>query len=271
MNIFELLEKQDMTPVVEFNRLVSLLNYECFEDGVSHPFKNYINDIWSFLKIRRTSINFEDLLLSLGIDIQNSRSVNWPKLFLFCELLKNIIVQAKPHLNSNWDIENVIRLINTNLSVILEKTNHKWERIEKGYIIVKKEIAVSEAIECLEDGNENLAHCITEYNWVLLAGNLDRKREILANMANYVEPWQQELKGSIFFPLYTNSRELTNKLDIRHNNTGKGSAPEYAKNWTKADFEKWYDNTYHTLLMVILSKRQLKIMQEMNKLKSGNR
>ena len=59
----------------------------------------------------------------------------------------------------------------------------------------------------------------------------------------------------------------TNKLDIRHNNTGKGSIPEYAKNWTKVDFENWYDKIYHTLLMVILSKRQLKIMQEMNKLK----
>lgn len=269
MNIFELLEKQDMIPAVEFNRLVTLLNHECFEDGVSIPLKNYINDIWSFLKIRHTSIDIDDLFLSLGIDIRDSRSVDWPKLFLFSELLKNVIVQAKPLLSSSWDIENTIRLINTNLSVILEKTNHKWEKTRKGYIIVKKEIAVSEAIECLEDGSENLAHSIMEYNWILLAGNLDRKREILLNIASYVEPWKQEIKGSIFYPLYTSSRELVNKLDIRHNNTGKGSIPEYAQKWTKADFEKWYDKTYHTLLMVILSRKQLTIMQEMNKLKSG--
>lgn len=267
MNIFELLEKQNMTPTVEFNRLVALLNYECFDDGTSRPFKNYINDVWSFLKIRHTSIDLDDLSLSLGIDIRDSRSVDWPKLFLFCELLKNIIVQAKPLLSLNWDIENTIRLINTNLSVILEKTNHKWSKTKKGYIVVKKEIAVAEAIECLEDGNESLAQSIMEYNWILLAGNLDRKREILASIANYVEPWKQEMKGSIFYPLYTDSRELVNKLDIRHNNTGKESIPEYAKNWTKVDFEKWYDKTYHTLLMVIMSKKQLKIMQEMNKLK----
>lgn len=267
MNIFELLKKQNITPSVEFNRLVALLNYDCFDDGVSRPFRKYINDVWSFLKIRHTSIDIDDLFLSLGIDIRDSSFVDWSKLFLFCELLKNIIVQAKPLLSSNWDIENTIRLINTNLSVILEKTNHKWSRTKKGYIIVKKELAVTEVIESLEDGNENLAQSIMEYNWILLAGNLDRKREILANMANYVEPWKQEMKGSIFYPLYTSSREMTNKLDIRHNNTGKGSIPEYAKNWTKVDFENWYDKIYHTLLMVILSKRQLKIMQEMNKLK----
>ena len=36
----------------------------------------------------------------------------------------------------------------------------------------------------------------------------------------------------------------------------------------KKDYEAWYGKTFQTLLMVILSKRQLKITQEMNKLKS---
>lgn len=269
MNIFEILEKKEMSPAEEYRRLISLLDYQCYdEDGLGRTFRRYIDDIWPNLAVRQTCIDLEDLCKSLDLSLKYVRSVSWEKLFLLCELLKNIVVQAKPYLLANNDAFDVMRLIDSNLSVILEKTNQKWVKQKKGYVIVKKDVAVEEAIECLEKGNDDLALNMYEYNRSLLMGKVERKREILASMANYVEPWKNEMKGTIYFPLYMDSRELVNKLNIRHNNTGKGSVPEYAKNWTKKDYEKWYDKTYQTLLMVILSKRQLKITQEMNKLKS---
>ena len=268
MNIFEILEKNEMSPAKEYRRLVSLLDYQCHEKGQGRAFRCYINDVWPNLTVRQTCIDLDDLCKSLNLNVIYVRSVSWEKLFLLCELLKNIVVQARRFLLANDDAFNVMRLIESNLSVILEKTNQKWVKLKKGYVIVKKDVAVEEAIECLGNGNEDLALNMYEYNRSMLTGNLERKREILASMANYVEPWQKEMKGTIYFPLYTDSRELVNKLNIRHNNAGRGSVPEYAKKWTKKDYEKWYDKTYQTLLMVILSKRQIKIKQEMNKLKS---
>ena len=231
-------------------------------------FRCYIDNIWPSITVRQTCIDMDDLFRNLDLSTTYVRSVSWEKLFLLCELLKNIVVQAKPWLLANDDACYVIRLIETNILVILEKTNQKWVKLKKGYVIVKKDVAVEEAIECLEKGNEEQALSMYEYNRSLLAGNLERKREILASVANYVEPWKNEMKGTIYFSLYMDSRELVNKLNIRHNNTGKGTVPEYAKQWSKKDYEAWYDKTFQTLLMVILSKRQVKIKQEMNKLKS---
>lgn len=108
-----------------------------------------------------------------------------------------------------------------------------------------------------------------EYNRVLLKGNLDRKREILASMASYVEPMKNLFNGTIYSSLYNDSRNMVNNLNIRHNNSGKDSLPEYAKKWSEKEFEEWYDSAYHTLLMVILAKKQLEITQNFNKLKSG--
>lgn len=267
MNIFEILEKKEMSPAEEYRRLISLLDYPCYVDGQRRAFRCYINNLWSNLTVRQTCVDLEDLCKSLDLGLTYVRSVSWEKLFLLCELLKNIVAQTRRRFLPNNDLCNVRCLIESNISIILEKTNQKWVKLKKGYVIVKKDVAVEETIECLEKGNEDLALNMYEYNRSLLTGKLERKREILASMANYVEPWKNEMKGTIYFPLYMDSRELVNKLNIRHNNTGKGSVPEYAKNWTKKDYEKWYDKTYQTLLMVILSKRQLKITQEMNKLK----
>ena len=267
MNIFEILEKKEMSPAKEYRRLISLLDYQCYEDGLGRAFRCYIDDIWPNLTVRQTCVDMDDLFRNLDLRTTYVRSVSWEKLFLLCELLKNILVKAKSWLLANDDACHVMRLVESNISVILEKTNQKWVKLKKGYVIVKKDIAVDEAIECLEKGNEDLALNMYEYNRSLLTGNLERKREILTSMASYVEPWKNEMKGTIYFPLYMDSRELVNKLNIRHNNTGKGTIPEYAKKWTKKDYEAWYDKTFQTLLMVILSKRQLKITQEMNKMK----
>ena len=268
MNIFEILEKKEMSPAEEYRRLISLLDYQCYEDGQGRAFRCYIDDVWPNLTVRQTCLDLAEMFKSLGLSERYVRFVEWENLFLLCELLKNIVVQARPYLLANDDAFHVIRLIDSNLSVILEKTNRKWVKLKKSYVIVKKDVAVEEAIACLEKGNGNLAINMLEYNRSSLSGNLERKREILVSMANYVEPWKKEMKGTIYYPLYMDSSELVNKLNIRHNNTGKGTVPEYAKQWSKKDYEAWYDKTFQTLLMVILSKRQVKIKQEMNKLKS---
>jgi len=276
MNIFEVLDKNGLSPAVEFKRLIFLFNESRYfdgDEGLSFIFKFLFEDFWPCLPmhIRRTSINFDDLLKELKLDEKRCNPIDWNKLFLLCELLKNIINSAKPYLDKEPEsARNIAQQILTNIDFILEKSNHKWAKIKEGYIIVKKNAATAEAIQCLDKGNDNLAVNMLEYDRVLLKGNLQRKSEILANMASYIEPWKKEFKESIYYTLYTDARELVNNLDIRHNNSGKGETPDYAKNWTSKEYEQWYDKTFHTLLMVILAKKQIEIKKDLNKLKNGN-
>ena len=73
----------------------------------------------------------------------------------------------------------------------------------------------TEAIESLEEKDSELALNMIEYNRVLLKGNLQRKREILSNIASYVEPMKILFKGTDYNSLYNDSRNMVNNLNIR--------------------------------------------------------
>ena len=193
---------------------------------------------------------------------------DWNELFLYSELLINLINYSRIAIDTNNTAKDTAKQIFSNIKIILEKTNHELVLIKDGYVIVNKNPATTEAIECLEEKDSELALKMIEYNRVLLKGNLDRKREILASMASFVEPMKTLFNGTNYSSLYNDSRNMVNNLNIRHNNSGKDALPEYAKNWGNKEYEEWYDNAYHTLLMVILSKKQLEITQSFNKLKS---
>ena len=192
----------------------------------------------------------------------------WKDLFLYSEILLNLINSTRVYIDKNEEAKEIAKQIISNINVVLERTNHEWVQIKGGYIIADKNSATTEAIECLEEKDAELALKMIEYNRVLLKGNLERKREILASLANYVEPMKMLFKGTDYSTLYEDSRNWVNHLNIRHNNSGNNSVPEYAKNWKSKDYEEWYDKIYHTLLVVILAKKQLEIKQEFNKLKS---
>ena len=272
MNIFELVEKRELNPSDEFHRLVAIFNKQFWY----YPYKNYaslkkILDRSFFRSSCRSSfLSIDDLLKSLNIDEETNYRISWETLFIYCEILRNISDSNLCPTDHDDEFDRCFSMMQNNMKVILEKTNHEWAKIEQGYVIVDKNPATTVAIEYLEEKDSDLALNMIEYNRVLLKGNLSRKSEILCNMANYVEPMKNLFKGTNYYPLYNDSRNMVNNLNIRHNNIGKDSLPQYAQNWGQKEYEKWYDNAYHTLLMVILAKKQLEITQAFNKLKSGN-
>lgn len=270
MNLFEILKKREIDPTAEFRRLVELFN----EDAIPlthfglHSFKEWIDKRFRSLPIRSSFLSVDDMLKDLGINEKTEYFVDFNQLFLYCEILSNLINQVLEKIERESKVEGQAVAIIDNINEILEKTNHEMKKIEDGFVVVDKNPATTEAIECLEEKDSELALKMIEYNRVLLKGNLDRKREILASMAGYVEPMKMLFKGTDYFTLYDDSRNWVNNLNIRHNNSGQNSVPEYAKNWKSKDYEEWYDKIYHTLLMVVLAKKQLEIKQEFNKLKS---
>lgn len=271
MNIFELVEKRELNPYDEFHRLASIFNkkFWYYPKGTHVSLKEIFEDSFYLCSCRSSFLSIDDLLKSLEIDENTNFLVSWEILFTYCEILRNISESALQTATEDDEYKRQIIMLYDNMNIILEKTNHEWAKIKQGYVIVDKNPATTEAIECIEEKDSDLALNMIEYNRVMLKGNLQRKREILANIASHVEPMQNLFKGTNYYPLYNDSRNMVNNLNIRHNNIGKDSLPQYAQNWKQKEFEQWYDNAYHTLLMVILAKKQLEITQAFNKLKSN--
>lgn len=270
MNIFEILEKRELNPNDEFYRLAKIFNEKHWLNfkRATCSLKDIFNETFYKCNCRSTFLSVDDLFKSLRIEENDPFNISWKKLFTYCEILRNVCNNSFYYDIEVVEFEKYSCMLKKNMDEILTKTNHEWAQIKEGYVIVDKNPATTEAIECLEEKDSELALKMIEYNRVLLKGNLDRKREILASMASYVEPMKMLFKGTDYFTLYDDSRNWVNNLNIRHNNSGKNSVPEYAKNWKSKDYEEWYDKIYHTLLMVVLAKKQLEIKQEFNKLKS---
>ena len=273
MNIFEILEKRELNPTDEFGRLVSLFRWQWRTLYAKNSVKQMINGVFHKVpaQLRQTYLHVDDILKDLGISEDSSYGRNWKELFLYCEVLLNLINTTKFYLDKDETAKETAQQIIANIKVILEKTNHEWAQIKEGYIIVDKNPATTEAIECLENNKVDLALNMIEYNRVLLKGNLTRKREILVALADYTEPMNNDFKGTQYAALYSDSRFLVNAIDIRHNNSGKGDLPEKAKSWTSQEKEDWYDKTYQVLLTVILTRKHMDVSKEIQDLKPARK
>ena len=269
MNIFEILEKRELNPTDEFGRLVSLFRWQWRTLYAKNSVKQMINGVFHKVpaQLRQTYLHVDDILKDLGISEDSPYGRDWNELFLYCEVLLNLINTTKFYLDKEETAKETAQQIIANIKVILEKTNHEWAQIKEGYIIVDKNPATTEAIECLENNKVDLALNMIEYNRVLLKGNLTRKREILVALADYTEPMNNDFKGTQYAALYSDSRFLVNAIDIRHNNSGKGDLPEKAKSWTSQEKEDWYDKTYQVLLTVILTRKHMDVSKEIQDLK----
>lgn len=273
MNIFEILEKRELNPTDEFRRLVSLFRWQWRTLYAENSVKQMINGVFHKVpaQLRQTYLHVDDILKDLGISEDSPYGRDWNELFLYCEVLLNLINTTKFYLDKDKTAKETAQQIIANIKVILEKTNHEWAQIKEGYIIVDKNPATTEAIECLKNNKVNLALNMIEYNRVLLKGNLTRKREILVALADYTEPMNNDFKGTQYAALYSDSRYLVNAIDIRHNNSGKGDLPEKAKLWTSQEKEDWYDKTYQVLLTVILVRKHMDVSKEIQDLKPAKK
>lgn len=264
-----MLEKREINPTDEFHRLVELFNEQTIPKVylINQSLKNWLDVRFRKLSLRSSYLNIDDMLSNLGIVENTQFRIDFCQLFLYCEILFNLLDQSWPQVRNDADVLEHANAVIGNIREILEKTNHEMKKIEVGYIVVDKNPATTEAIECLENDKANLALSMIEYNRVLLKGNLNRKREILVALADFTEPMNNDFKGSQYASLYSDSRFLVNAIDIRHNNSGNGNLPEKAKFWTPQEKEEWYDKTYQVLLTVILTRKHMDVSKEIQDLK----
>ena len=204
-------------------------------------------------------------------------------LILFCEVLLTIIYEYEQSINSkifSTEItsppsvpEENLKYLKRHIHEVIERIHHKIvQKSNNDFIIIPKEKKSIQAAEIVACTDEDIAIKILEYKH--FSTTVDDKERILLSIAKYMEDKKSELTESLKeddlyiqknnkIVLIDQMFEMFNTLHIRHNNK-----KQYIN---KSHREQWYDNTYNTVLTVIIISEQAKINKEFKELKEANR
>ena len=156
----------------------------------------------------------------------------------------------------------------------LDKTNHEWKTLQDdNIIIVEKNVYASEVSQIVSETNIEDAIKVLEYNHFSNKGNIQRKKEILISLANYLEPLRDELNAfeELKEVMKVNGKKIIaveqlfgmyNNLGLRHNND-----KQYHLNMNDEELEQWYDDIYTSTLFVILSLDEARILSKLKNLR----
>ena len=261
IHFFEALER-DMDFTREYIKLDKMISHETLPNDYcsSTTVNQWIEDRFRNWKDRGNYISFQEVRAQLGVPLETSLegykrlNVDMDKYFQFCEVIYNIVGALIDEDESQSFIEQLKGIIDT-INANIEKCGLEIKkRNGKFYIAEKDAVAIEVASEVPE-----LADAIVEYNAYSLKGDLKRKKELLKNIADGIEPRRKEFteKNSIetkdfFF--------MINNMDIRHNNCD----PRDEKNYCGAfdalslkEKEEWYDRIYdQALALFVLAKQE---------------
>lgn len=201
-------------------------------------------------------------------------------LILICEMLLYIISEYSNHsdrdsLVDSWVIEYEKKLhyLKKRIYEVVERIHHKViPKSNNDFIIVPQNKKSIQAAEIVASTDKDIAINILEYKH--FSTTVDDKEKILISIAKYMEDKRVELTESLKeddlyiqrnnkIVLVDQMFEMFNTLHIRHNNR-----KQYIK---ESQREQWYDNTYNTILTVIIIDEQAKINKEFKRLKEANR
>lgn len=257
-NYFEILDGMNFNPSTEFDTLCILLSNGLLEE-LNHKFLNYQN--------RRTFIDFDEFLKFCLSQADNELE----KLFIFAELLNDMLSIINPN---HPFLRNDVYAVRENINRVLDLSNHEFLTLENGdKIIVEKNVYASEVSQIVSETSIQDAIKVLEYNHFSNKGNIQRKKEILIALANYLEPFRRELNNSEELKdiLKVNNQkviafeklfEMYNNFGLRHNNSN-----QYHLDLADDELEQWYDDIYTSTLFVILSMDESRILSKLKTLR----
>ena len=269
MSIFERLQpKVDLT--VEYLKLDKVICGERTGHGTINDIfaRNFRN--WNY---RNNFLSLQELRDELGLNIQNFEPVEgyvYKKIgendfLLFCELFANLGDSFAGEIQYAGLAEKYRDVFDT-MKIDLAVLNYSFRRLDDGRIIVVETNPAATAASEIVD--PDLSDKIIEYNHYLLRGDLAKKREILRALSHKYDAIKPSLK-SINSGLEDKSSFLLNNLNIRHNNKDKQSKDyrKFVADMSDSDLERWYDETYQTILFALLAVDQIARNQAIDELK----
>lgn len=271
-NYFDILNRMEFDPQRELKNLVDLLEMEknfksiyyetSLNSAISNNFLDYPN--------RSTFTSYSKMMEFIGANIYNTTE----QLFVFSEFLVDIFCNLAEKFTE--EESEFIQIIFDNIKRFLELSNHELITLDNGNkIIVEKNVYASEASQIVSETSIEEAIKVLEYNHFSNKGNIQRKKETLIALANYLEPFRRELNNSEELKdiLKVNNQkviafeklfEMYNNFGLRHNNSN-----QYHLDLADDELELWYDDIYTSTLFVILSMDQSRILSKLKTLREG--
>lgn len=271
-NYFDILNRMEFDPQRELKNLMDLLEMErnfksiyyetSLNSAISDNFLDYPN--------RSTFTSYSQMVEFVGLNIYNATE----QLFVFSEFLVDIFCNLAEKFTE--EESEFIQIIFDNIKRFLELSNHELITLDNGNkIIVEKNVYASEASQIVSETSIEEAIKVLEYNHFSNKGNIQRKKEILITLANYLEPLRKELNNSeeleeVFkvnnqkIIAFEKLFEMYNNFGLRHNNSN-----QYHLDLTDDELEQWYDDIYTSTLFVILSMDESRILSKLKTLREG--
>lgn len=202
---------------------------------------------------------FEDKGLKIIVEKSVTGTVTLDEFIYYCEYMLSIlnVPDVGSCINSFY--------IRDNIENILEKLNYIEHRFDGLYHIVKKDILVSEAADIVKD-NYDLGEGIYSFNYHEVKGDLNRKSDILCRLYKYVESITSSAKQYGYSALLNDIKDLSNKLDIRHNANIKQE--DVIKAMGKKEYELWLDELFRLSLTLIVLVDYTSKRKDINELKA---
>ena len=269
-NYFDILNRMEFDPQRELKNLMDLLEMErnfksiyyetSLNSAISDNFLDYPN--------RSTFTSYSQMVEFVGLNIYNTTE----QLFVFSEFLVDIFCNLAEKFTE--EESEFIQIIFDNIKRFLELSNHELITLDNGNkIIVEKNVYASEASQIVSETSIEEAIKVLEYNHFSNKGNIQRKKEILIALVNYLEPFRRELNNSEELKdiLKVNNQkviafeklfEMYNNFGLRHNNSN-----QYHLDLADDELEQWYDDIYTSTLFVILSMDESRILSKLKTLR----
>lgn len=254
-NFFERIE-QNLNLQNEYEKLEKIvLKYTNeYNMSLNDEIESYF-DLW---KYKKNYLSFAELRSHLGFTYTkawdysfNAKIESIDDFFVYCEMILNMILVVLPE-EAQIVNDNIIKKIIYIINYDLESLNYTISKMsDDQYIIIQKNAAVSEVVELVE---QTLADSILEYNHYVLKGDLEKKKNILVEISNALEPKRTEI-NEINKQLCSDYFYLINNMNIRHNNCDKTDVGKYNEKFDilkSEEKEEWYDDIFQMSLLIYL-------------------
>lgn len=279
-NIFEIL-KNKWNIIDEVKRIFTLLNTDCISVRYSgdKTIIEFVDDYCFYdWKNRYSYLDIEDMAKDLDIKLDEDKipsNLESIEILKYLEFARNLIMlcDTKLFIDNEKDSDDKYKytyyqeytVLKENINIVLEHLNFSTKLLKKEerIILIEKNPSTMSVAEIVD---EDTACKVIEYNHYLLKGDIDKKKEILLQLANKYEGIKSNIK-SLNSKLNDDIGFMLNNMHIRHNNKSGKSKKEYVSKMRKNTMEKWYDETYQMLLLAFLLNEQPSRSKKISQLK----
>lgn len=266
----QVLENGKIDIRLEYNRLYSILYTPTFgRDRKS--LHNLIAGYFGRYHFRGTCLTLDEFDRIHGYCfVDDPKDIDIDYLVSLCEYIQNMLMS----LRSNYDYRDPT-ICNVNFQFIFEQIRRVvdligyTDTVVDGLIIFIEKNPAAIAVSESERIPKELSYTILEYNHHSLKGNIEKKKQIILQLAQKLEAKSDELKN-ISSRLRSNMFYIFNNMNIRHNNTDPSDSSNYKNFVAELDnqqLEYWYDETYQMCLLAFLELENVQRMESIEELK----